>query len=655
MEVEVTSNRGDWLSHVGIAREVAPGGVAGVVLPPVSGAEPLDLEVRSGARYVSHGDVSIRIEEPEHCYRFLGVIIRGVSVGPSPQWLAARLRSVGQQPINNVVDATNYVMLEMGSPMHAYDLNKLEGSSLIVRRAQEGETMQTLDGLEHEFDAEMLLICDTAVPHDIAGIMGGMHSSVTSDTTDILLECALFEPKSIRRTRRALGISTDASYRFERGVDPEGHLPAVMRALDVVLATAGGEVDGPILEVLPRPWRATSLVLRPSRVERVLGVRFESAELEALLTPLGFTVEKGDGGADDLRVTVPGYRSYDVTREIDLIEEITRAHGYDRFPEDLSAARPTTVEDDTLFQLEDHLRSVLSGEGLFEAANPAFASEHEGEVELNNPISLEEKRLRTSLLPGLLRNVEYNFARGTRDVRLFELGTVFHAAGPGEAPQEDLHIAFLVTGRSEPEHWSGTGEALDYSTVKGIVEIVLTESGWSEPALEVPETGAKEWGGESGGALFDRTASITLTSAEGTPIGAAGLVRPERVDAPAWAGEIWAMEMKLPAEPAAKIPTAYRPLSPFPGVDRDLALVVSYDVLSSAVSDLMCDVGGSLLERVTVFDLYQGDGVAEGHRSVAFRLRLQASDRTLRDQEVDRVMEKIVERLREDLGVEQRI
>ena len=657
MDVEVTPNRGDWLSHVGIAREVAPGGVAGVVSSPIPGAAPLDLEVKSGSREVSHGPVRIRIDEPEQCYRFLGVIIRGVRVGPSPRWLAARLRAVGQQTINNVVDATNYVMLEMGNPMHAYDLDKLEGSSLIARRAKEGETMQTLDGLEHEFDADMLLICDASVPHDIAGIMGGMHSSVTSDTTDILLECALFEPKSIRRTRSALGISTDASYRFERGVDPEGHLPAIMRALDVVLATAGGEVDGPLLEVLPRPWKATSVVLRPSRVERVLGVRFEVAELEGLLTPLGFTVEKGDEDTEgaDLRVVVPGYRSYDVTREIDLIEEVTRAHGYDSFPEDLSAARPTTVPDDPVFQLEDQIRSVLSSEGLFEVANPAFASEDEGEVELKNPISLEESRLRTSLIPGLLRNVEYNFARGARDVRLFELGTVFHASGVGVAPQEDLHVALVVTGRREPEHWSGASEALDYSTVKGIVEIALAESGWGEPALMTAEAGAKVWVGESGGALFDHASSITLTSAEGTPIGAAGRVRPDRIDAPAWAGEIWAMEMKLPAEPVAKTQTAYRPLSPFPGVDRDLALLVPYDVPSSAVSDEMYDVGGSLLERVTVFDLYQGGEVAEGHRSLAFRLRLQAWDRTLRDKEVDRVVEKIVGRLREDLGVEQRI
>ena len=651
MDVEVTPNRGDWLSHVGIAREVAPGGVAGLAPAPIPGAGKLDIDVKSGELEVSHGGVTIRIEEPEECYRFLGVTIRGVKVGPSPQWLAARLRAVGQQPINNVVDATNYVMLEMGNPMHAYDLGKLEGSSLIVRRATDGETMRTLDGLEHKFDAETLLISDTAVAHDIAGIMGGMHSSVTEDTTDLLLECALFEPKSIRRTRRALGISTDASFRFERGVDPEGHLPAVKRALEVILATAGGEVDGPIMEVLPRPWEPSALTLRPKRVEHVLGVGFDDAELKALLTPLGFEVQNGDGGAEgrgDLIVIVPGYRSYDVTREIDLIEEITRAHGYDRFPEELAAARPTTVPDHALFALEDRLRTVLSGEGLFEATNPAFAPTHEGEVEINNPISMEESSLRVSLVPGLLRNVEYNFARGVRDVRLFELGIVFHSAGPGEPPLEDLHVALVVTGRREPEHWSGGAEVLDFSTVKGLVETVLTESGWDEPAVEAPAE-------DSIGSLFVPASSIALTAGDGTPTGAAGQVRPERVDAPAWAGQVWAMELTLPREPVARTTPMYRPLSPFPGVDRDLALLVPYDVPTSSVSNEIRDVGGTLLEQVTVFDLYRGDGVAEGHRSLGFRLRLQAWDRTLKDEEVDRVVEKIVKHLQEGLGVEQRL
>ncbi len=261
---------------------------------------------------------------------------------------------------------------------------------------------------------------------------------------------------------------------------------------------------------------------------------------------------------------------------------------------------------------------------------------------------MEESRLRTSLVPGLLRNIEYNFARGVRDIRLFELGTVFHAGGAGEPPREDLHVAFAVTGRREPEHWSGAGELLDFSTVKGLVETVLSVSGWEE-------TSASTSTEDSVGNVFVPSSSVALTVDEGTPQGTAGQVRPDRVDAPAWAGAVWAMELTLPAEPAARTAPMYQPLSPFPAVDRDLALLVPYDVSTSSVSDRIREVGGELLERVTVFDLYRGDGVAEGHRSLAFRLRLQSLDRTLRDKEVDRMVEKIVKRLGEDLGVEQRL
>ena len=314
------------------------------------------------------------------------------------------------------------------------------------------------------------------------------------------------------------------------------------------------------------------------------------------------------------------------------------------------------MPDHALFQLEDRLRIALSGAGLFEATNPAFASAYEGKVEIKNPISLEESRLRVSLVPGLLRNIEYNFARGARDIRLFEVGTVFHAAGAGEPPREDLHVAFVLTGRRRPEHWSDGGEPVDFWSVKGLVETVLAVSGWDEPAMGVSEVPADEGSAEDlTENLFVQASSVTLTAGDGTRVGAAGRVRDDRVDAPAWAGEVWAMELTLPSEPAAMATPTYRPLSAFPGVDRDLALLVPYDVPTSDVSDAMDEVGGPLLERVTVFDLYRGEGVAEGHRSLAFRLRLQAWDRTLTDKEVDRVVEKIVKRLREGLGVEQRL
>ncbi len=662
LDVEVTPNRGDLLSQVGVAREVAPGGVDGIVLPAIPGAPVLDLEVKTGELEVTHAEVGIRIDEPELCYRFLGVVIRGVQVAPSPEWLARRLRAVGQQSINNVVDATNYVMLEMGNPMHAYDLGKLEGSRLVVRKAKDGETMETLDGLEHEFESEMLMICDAAVPHDIGGIMGGLHSAVTEETSEILLECALFEPKSIRRTRLALGISTDASYRFERGVDPEGHVPAVKRALEVILATAGGEIDGPIMEVLPRPWEPFSLRLRLARVEQVLGVPLGAEEIEGLLKPLGFSVEAG--GEGELGVTVPGYRSYDVTREVDLIEEIARTRGYDSFPDELGPARPTTVPDHPLFQLEDRLRHALAGTGLLEATNPAFAHESEGDVEISNPISQEESHLRSALLPALLRCVEYNFARGARDVRLFEIGTVFRACDSGDPPREDLHVALTITGRQRPAHWSEEVGAVDFWTLKGFVHETLAESGWGGGSVS-PRADAAEARGEGPGAaldggpvtgdLFVPSTTVIISALDGRTVGSAGQVRPDRIDAPAWAGPVWAMELLLPAEPELERAPPFRPLPQFPGVDRDLALLVPQHVSAESVLECIRGSGGELLDEITIFDVYRGEGVGEGERSLAFRLRLQAWDRTLTDKEVDRVVGKVAKRLLEDLGVEQRL
>jgi phenylalanyl-tRNA synthetase beta chain len=648
MDVEVTPNRGDWLSHLGLAREVAPDGVGGVVLPPIPGAPTVDIEVRSDEREVTHGEVSIRVEEPDLCWRFLGVIIRGVTVGPSPEWLTARLRSVGQQSINNVVDATNYVMLEMGNPMHAYDLGRLQESRLVVRKAQDGETMQTLDGLDHEFDSEMLLICDASVPHDIAGTMGGKHSSVTEDTVDVLLECALFDPKSIRSTRRALGISTDASYRFERGVDPEGHLPAVRRALEIILAAAGGEIDGPILEVLPRPWQTSSLVLRTSRVAQVLGVSFGREEIDSLIGPLGFTLGKGTQKetGEEIEVEVPGYRSYDVTREIDLIEEIARTYGYDRFPEELGPFRPTTVPDHPVFQLEDRLRAVLTQEGLLEATNPAFAPESEGNVEINNPISMEEKYLRASLLPDLLRNVEYNLARGSRDVRLFEIGTVFQGGDVGEPPSEDLHVAVAVTGRQHPSHWSEEGASVDFWDLRRILDSALAASGWGEVSVSTEAEGDN---------LFEPSLSVSVVLADGVRMGSAGRVVSHRIDTPAWAGDLWGLELRLPADPPAETTPTFRPLPQFPGVDRDLALIVPPDVAAAAVIEKIQETGGDLLDDVTIFDLYRGKGVGDGDRSLAFRLRFQAWDRTLTDKQIDRVVGKLLKTLQEDLGVRQRL
>jgi phenylalanyl-tRNA synthetase beta chain len=644
LDVEITANRGDLLCHAGVARELASRGGGEVFLPALPGDPHLDVVYEEGAPEAKAGGVSIRISDPDLCSRYLGAVVRGVTIGPSPAWLQARLRGAGARPINNVVDATNYVMLELGQPLHAFDLAKLEGSSIIVRRAGEAEkTFTTLDDEERRLSPDMLMICDATRPVAVAGVMGGLDSEVDGTTTDVLLECALFDSRSIRATRRALGMSTDASYRFERGVDPEGMRSALERALALIVATAGGAVDEPALDVHPGSFEPATVRLRLSRIERVLGVPIAGEQVQDLLEPLGFGVTGESGGT--LLVSVPGFRSYDVTREVDLIEEVARTHGYDRFPAELGPYRPGTVPDHPMFQLEDELRRHLAAAGFFEAHTPGFVGAGEGDVEVSNPLNAREPFMRRQVLPSLLRRVEYNLARGNRDVRLFELGTSFRAAGSGAPPREESHLALVMTGLREPPHWSRPDEPFSVWDLKGVLEEVA-ERAYRGRATVVPEPGAD--------GPWDGSLAFAVRDGEGETVGLGGRIRPDRMDLPVWAGDVWGFELTLPAEAAGAPVPVYRPLPQFPAVERDLALVVPDTVPAASALASIRAGAGDLLEEVGLFDLYRGEGVAAGSRSVAFRLRFRAPDRTLKDAEVDRAMASVLARLKEELGVEPR-
>jgi phenylalanyl-tRNA synthetase beta chain len=676
LDVEVTANRGDLLSHLGIAREVAPGGDASLLLPAVGDDATMAALSRSrlvkDPREATAGGAVVRIEDGQLCRRYLGAIVRGLRVGPSPAWLQARLRAAGARPINNVVDATNYVLLELGQPLHAFDLARLAGGTIVVRTARESERrFRTLDGVERTVTQDMLMICDAERPVAVAGVMGGEESEVTDETMDVLLECALFDPKSIRATRRALGLSTDASYRFERGVDPDGMERALWRALEVILNVGGGTLEPEVADCCPSPWTPYTVPLRLARVERVLGVPFDENQVRALLEPLGFgfvvpasrgsaggvaagisteeQVSAGRGepaqellGAPTLTVAVPGARSYDVTREIDLIEEIARTHGFDRFPSELGAYRPGTVPDHPLFRVEDDLRRMLAERGLYEAQTPAFVPEGEGEVRIPNPVSREESFLRGAVLPSLLRRVEHNFARGERDVRLFELATAFASPrDPGGLPQEAPHLAAVLTGRRAPGHWSGDAGAFDLWDIKGLLEeVVLRALPGARVLPGTPEEGRLAAG-----------ESWLVRGAEDVVLGWGGRIAPAAIDAPAWAAPVFGLELSLPHEPEPPVRAPFRPLASFPAVERDLALVVADAVAAERVLTLVHASGGEHLERVELFDLYRGKGVPDGSRSLAYRLRFQSPVRTLTDEEVDRAVAQVVRRLADELDV----
>ena len=605
--LDIGPNRGDLLSHYGVARELV-------------GEPNLIKEADDSISFVhAHNDgkaakVTIRIDDTNACLRYIGVAITGVHVEPSPEWLASRLRAIGARPINNVVDVTNYVLHELGQPMHAFDMDLIKGNQIIVRGARAGERLTTLDGVERKLKQGMLVIADANDATAIGGVMGGQHSEVSENTTNVLLECALFEPKQVRKTRTDLGLSTDASYRYERGVDPDMMERAVRRALELIAKVAGGNIAGAV-DVFPNPIEHAEIELRGSRVEKLLGVRMDTRQLEDLLEPIGF--ETSNGG-DTLKVVVPGHRRNDVAREVDLIEEVARRYGYDNFPSELLPFRPSAVPEDAVAILESDLRNHLVGRGFIEARTAAFAPESEGDVALMLPLAATESHLRRALLPGLLRRVEYNFNRGMRNVRLFEIGTVFAASqSSDERPVESTRIAAVFTGLREPAHWSGGAQPYDIWDLKGLSE-------------------------EVAGMLNGATAVN------------AGRLATDTIDVPAWAGEIFGFEFTLPAEGIERDRIQYRQVPLYPAIEQDMALLLPEALASEAIERSVRESAGPLLENVEPFDLYRGKGIPEGTRSVAYRLRFRAADRTLTDTEADAAVKRILSKLKEEHGVERR-
>ncbi|MBW3554621.1 MAG: phenylalanine--tRNA ligase subunit beta [Gemmatimonadetes bacterium] len=654
LSLEVTPNRPDLLSHVGVARELAPDGHHGTELPPFpegaderSDATMPPVALRREERSGKVGGVRIRIDDVEGCGRYMAAVVDGVEVGPSPAWLAGRLRALGQRPINNVVDATNYVLQELGQPLHAFDADRLRGSEIIIRRAS-SEAMVTLDDVERKLDESMLVIADAEGPVAVAGVMGGAATEVTAETTRVLLECAWFEPKSVRATARSLGLSTDASYRFERGVDRDSMALALHRAAELIQTVAGGRLEEESLDLYPSPAEPQVVRVRPSRVERVLGEAIPAGELERMLVHLGF--ELRDGSEDELAFVVPGFRAHDVTREVDLIEEVARRYGYERLAGDLRAYRPNTVPDAPLSQLEDRLRDRLAGRGLLETRGIPMAPEAAGTVPLERPLSAEEGVLRSTLTYGLLRAIELNHARGVRDIRLFEIGTTFHATPPGELPVEETRLAVVVTGRRRPEHWSGEAGDWDIWDLRGLLEELARDLGLNPVAVGPLAQAA---GTLSLPGLYRHDSALGLRDGE-TLVGVGGEVAAGSIDAPAWAAPALALEVTLAPSMAVSGRPTLKPVPTRPASDRDLALLVPDQLPAAEVGATIRDAAGPLLEGLGIFDVYTGPGVEAGVRSIGFRLVFRDPERTLKDEEVDAAVERVLKRLEDAHGVERR-
>ena len=629
--VDVTPNRPDLLGHKGIARELAAAYQTPFRLPLIPGAERMDVPpARRAGAAGSAGPVSITIEDAESCPRFHGALIRGAVVGPSPDWLRRRLEAVGVRSINNVVDATNYVMFELNQPMHAYDAGTLRGGALVVRRATPGERLVTLDGVERRLDGEMIAIADGESVIGLAGVMGGASTEVSPQTRDVLLEGAYWNPSRIRRTRRALGMSSEASYRFERGIDRWGGGDAMRRCIELMLATAGGELAEPPVDLWPEPSHPPRIFLRPARVAQVLGVEIPWESIERYLVAIGATVvSKPDNGR--IAVDVPGWRP-DLVREIDLVEEVARMHGYDAFPSDLRPFRLGALPDAPVEAVAAGVRRGMVEQGLYEVSRlPMGPADGEESVRLANPLSSDDAWLRRRLLPGLVRLVEANWSSQVADVRLFEIGTAWSASGAGRRPAEELRMAAVFTGRREPEHWTGTGTArFDLWDLKGRFEAAV--------ALAIP-----------GGVVQVEGSGWLARDAAGRAVGQAG---PLDGDAPPWADPLFGFELVL--DPSPRMHPRYTPLPTTPAVERVLALLLPDAVRAGSVESSLRQAGGALLERVQVESDYRGAELPAGTRSVAFRLTFRAPDRTLRDEEVDAEERRLLAALERELGVRRR-
>lgn len=656
--IDVTPNRSDLLSHVGLARELAAATGGDVRLPPIPGAQPVALPAALHAHHEVHAGAEgagplVRLDDARGCPRYMGIVVRDLVVRESPSWLVERLVAVGGRPINNVVDITNYLLHELGQPMHAFDLARLAGPTVIVRRARAGERLVTLDGAPRELDASMTVIADAERAQAVAGVIGGTDSEVTAQTTAIFLEVAHFDPSSVRRTRRALGVSTDASYRFERSVDIDLPPRALARAVEMLVTLAGGRVDGPPVDLYPEARRTVQLTLREARVARLLGDPVPAVDIAALLASVGFGVTMRDG---ELDVSVPSWRT-DVTREVDLIEEVARLRGYDTFSTELRPFRAGTVPDSSADLVARRVRERLVALGLLEARPlPFVAGADRGFVRVANPLAENEAYLRRELLDTLARRVEYNFARMQRDVRLFEIGAAF-LPSDGALPVEELRAACVVTGHRRPPHWT-EAQPPDYDA-------------WDAKGLGVEMARAAYPGGE-----------IELAAADGDTLWTVrvdgrerGGVRRVALDAPVWAAPAFGVEIALltvasdfVSEPgsaryadraagaagAPARPVVYRPLPTTPASELDLALLVPNDMAAERVESVMRTAAGELLERLVLFDEYRGEGVPAGYRSLAWRLTFRHPERTLRDKEIAGRRDKLLRTLDGELGVRQR-
>ncbi len=626
LDVEITANRPDCLCVLGLAREISAVTGTGLTTPEVK-------LIEDGGEVGEMVSVEIKTEL---CSRYCARVISGVKVDSSPEWLRRKLEAVGMRPINNIVDITNYVLMELGHPLHAFDYDSLQGKKIIVRCSRKGERFITLDEVERKLEPSMMVIADEKVPVALAGIMGGFETEVTGRTSTVLLEGAYFDASSVRRTSKHLQIETEASYRFQRTADIEGVGLAIDRAASLIREIAGGKAVKGMVDCYPRKHKKKEVCLRLSRLNRILGAELNSDYVSEQLRNLGFEKTEEDG---KFTVTVPSFRR-DIHREIDVIEEVARHYGYDRISPTIPSGRiPTGVEDKSAEAVEV-ARRMLASSGLMEVINHGLISEKWAKafapgndlLKVRNPLTEEQSVMRSSLLPGLLRTLNVNASRGVVNVRVFEIGNVF-STGSGDAPTERVSVGAALTGFQVGD-WEKSEKGLDFYDLKGVLENLLEAFGIDNWRL-VPY--------EGNSFVPAQSAAVKIADSE---LGIMGKLKDGVKEIFDVEKDVYAFELDFEfLLNYMKGSTKFEAVPKYPASFRDIAVIVPEKVTNGDIVSAIRDEGMGIVENVELFDLYRGRQVPQGHKSMAYSIAYRAGDRTLTDDEVGEVHRKISERL----------
>jgi phenylalanyl-tRNA synthetase beta chain len=643
MDFDVTANRPDCLSMAGIAREVA------VVYdrPFTEPAARLRAAIEKGAASSPSPALPISIDAPDLCGRYVGAVA-DVSVAPSPAWMADRLSACGVRPISNIVDVTNYVLLELGHPMHAFDHARLAGPAIVVRRARAGERIRTLDNQTRTLSDDMLVIADAERAQAIGGVMGGGDSEVSSTTTRIVFEAAWFKPQSVRATSRKLALRTEASMRFERGADITAPALAMARAAELLQQLGAGTVAMPFIDAYPSVHQPTTLFLAQPRIAGLLGMTVPDDEVRRILTALGFMVAPARGG---WHVTVPAWR-VDVHRDVDLIEELGRHHGFEHLPATFPGVQQAPAASDPRVARDARARGLALATGFSEAISFAFIEARHAEpflggdrpVALANPLSEKFAVMRPSLVPGLVDAVSHNRRHGRRDIQLFEIGTRFSPRGEARA------LALAWTGLATPDHWSGNRRDADFFDMKGVAEQLGALFGTSLDAVSPAD-------GTAAAQVLVPGRAAAMRAGDDV-VGWLGQLNPAIADAhdvPAqdavWVGEFDLDRLSSAAADGTRFAT---PLPRFPSAARDIAMLVDESLSAATVRGTIRSQAPATLVSIVEFDRYQGKGIPEGKVSLALRLTFQSLERTLTDAEVEAATTAVVELLASKLGATRR-